>query len=58
LDHKYSKLQGFKDNVNPEIIGNINNLEFIPWKDNISKKDKCSITINELLDLVQTHRVK
>lgn len=49
LDHKYSILEGFKNNISPNIIGDIKNLEFISWEDNIKKRNKCSITINELI---------
>jgi transposase len=48
LDHKYSIIEGFRTNIKPEIIGNIKNLEFIPWEENIKKRTKCSITIEEL----------
>lgn len=48
LDHKYSISEGFKNKIDPLIISNINNLEFIPWEENTSKKNKCSITIDEL----------
>jgi transposase-like protein len=48
LDHKYSILEGFKNGVEPEIIGNIKNLEFIPWEENINKSSNCSITLEEL----------
>ena len=48
LDHKYSILEGFKNNVKPEIIGNIKNLEFIPWEENRNKGSLCSITLEEL----------
>jgi transposase-like protein len=51
LDHKFSIIEGFKQGIDPEIIGNINNLEFIPWWDNISKGFRCSITIEELFRL-------
>lgn len=50
LDHKYSISEGFKNDISPEIIGNIKNLEFIPWRENLKKKNKCSITINELIN--------
>jgi transposase-like protein/predicted transcriptional regulator len=50
LDHKFSILEGFKNNISPNIIGNIKNLEFIPWEENIKKRTKNSITINELLN--------
>jgi len=49
LDHKYSILEGFKNKISPTIIGDIKNLEFIPWEENIKKRTKCSITINELI---------
>lgn len=48
LDHKFSILEGFKLGVEPKIIGNINNLEFISWEDNNKKSSKCSITLEEL----------
>ena len=51
LDHKYSIVEGFKNNILPEIIVNINNLEFIPWKENLSKRAKCSITKEELIKI-------
>ncbi len=41
-------IEGFRTNIKPEIIGNIKNLEFIPWEENIKKRTKCSITIEEL----------
>jgi hypothetical protein len=49
LDHKYSIVEGFKNGISPEIIGGIKNLEFIPWKENITKRAKCSVTINEII---------
>jgi len=52
LDHKYSITEGFRNNIKPEIIGNINNLEFIPWEENLAKKNKCSITITQLLKTI------
>lgn len=50
LDHKYSIFQGFRDNISPKIIGSINNLEFIPSRENVSKREKCSISLEELMD--------
>jgi DNA-binding transcriptional MerR regulator len=50
LDHKYSIIEGFKNNISPTIIGNMKNLEFITWEENIKKRTKCSITINELIN--------
>ena len=50
LDHKYSIIEGFKNKISPEIIGEIKNLEFIPWKENLKKRTKCSITIKQLIN--------
>lgn len=37
LDHIHSIKRGFIDNIPPEEIGNISNLQMLPWKENISK---------------------
>lgn len=50
LDHKYSIFYGFRNNISPEIIGSLNNLEFIPSIENSKKKIKCSISIEELMN--------
>ena len=52
LDHKYSILMGFINNINPDIIGNILNLEFIPWEENLKKRTNCSITEKELKNMI------
>jgi hypothetical protein len=49
IDHRYSIHQGFQNNISPEIIGHIANLELIPGKLNVSKQDKCSIDIEQLI---------
>lgn len=49
LDHKFSILEGFKQNISPEIIGNNINLEIILSSKNLSKSSKCSISKEELL---------
>lgn len=53
LDHKFSIFEGFKEGIEPEIIGNINNLEFIPWEENLNKGSRCSITEEELRQRVK-----
>ena len=53
LDHKYSIIEGFKNNVPPQTIGHIANLEMLPWKDNLSKQGNCSITLQELKKLIK-----
>lgn len=50
LDHKFSISKGFKLGVLPEIIGFIGNLEYIPAIDNLKKLDKCSISLEELME--------
>lgn len=37
------------------IICHIKNLEIIPYKENISKHTKCSITLKELLTLIENN---
>ena len=50
LDHKYSIYDGFKNDVNPKIIGHWKNLEIITMFKNRGKKHKSSsITLEELL---------
>ncbi len=49
LDHKFSIAQGFLDGISPEIIGNIRNLEMLPWLENVKKGMKCSISLCELI---------
>lgn len=50
LDHKYSICEGFKNNIDIEVIASMNNLEFIPWEKNLIKKTKCSISKEELIN--------
>lgn len=40
LDHIIPIQYGFENDISPEIIGHINNLQFIPWEENNSKRDK------------------
>lgn len=48
IDHKFSIKQGFLDNIPPEVIGSIVNLEILTMSKNASKKEKCSITLQKL----------
>lgn len=50
LDHKLSIKQGFKDGIDPKIVGSINNLEFIPSNKNSIKNTKSSISKEFLLE--------
>ena len=40
LDHIYPISLGFKEKIPPEKVGNIKNLRFIPYKENLSKGSK------------------
>lgn len=51
LDHKFSIYEGFKKNIDPEIIASVNNLEMLTECENISKGYSCSITEKELYHL-------
>jgi len=53
VDHKYSKIMGFRNNIEPRIIGSFVNLEVIPFEENSKKKRKCSITKEELIKLYE-----
>ena len=48
LDHKFSISRGFIEGISPDIIGSIQNLEFITWEDNVRKQGKCSILKEDL----------
>ena len=52
LDHKISISYGFLNNIDPQIIGHIKNLEFISWESNIKKHNRCSISLEELKQLI------
>lgn len=49
LDHKFSVVEGFRQNIDPNIIGDLVNLEYIPAKENIKKSSRCSITLEQLM---------
>jgi hypothetical protein len=49
IDHKYSILEGYKNNIDYKIISSLHNLEIILGRDNCSKQNKCSITKEVLL---------
>ena len=50
LDHKFSVVDGYIENIPPYIIGNIVNLEMLPARQNTSKGSKSSITKEELFE--------
>jgi hypothetical protein len=44
LDHKVSVWYGFKNKLDPKMVGGIANLEFIYWKENFKKSIKCDFS--------------
>jgi len=52
LDHKFSIIEGFKQDIDPVIIGHIKNLQIIPSYKNIKKSGNCSLSLEELLKLI------
>jgi hypothetical protein len=38
LDHKMEIAEGFYNKINPKIIGDISNLQMIPWEENLKKR--------------------
>jgi len=51
IDHKYSTINGFLNNIDPKIIGSIYNIELLTTSENSAKNSKCSIDIEELFKL-------
>lgn len=49
-DHMISIMYGFKNEIPAEIISHPANCRLMQHKDNVSKYDKCSLTIKELLE--------
>jgi hypothetical protein len=49
IDHKYSIHEGFKNGIDYHIISAKENLQAIPYNENLSKQSKCSIDLNQLL---------
>ena len=48
IDHKFSIIQGFKEKISPFVIGHRENLQMLPWKQNIQKLHRCDISKEEL----------
>lgn len=50
LDHKYSILQGYLDNIPTHIMADVSNLEILHYLENQSKGINCSISKHDLVD--------
>lgn len=56
LDHKFSILEGFKNNIPPYILAHQSNLQMLKEVENIAKDFRCDITMEELFGGVFTHQ--
>lgn len=54
VDHIVSITDGFKQGVDPEIIGSGSNLRFIPWQQNLAKWYRSEMSIEELYELFES----
>ncbi len=57
LDHKFSVYEGFKNNIAPYIIANVNNLQMLSEFNNGSKGANCSITLKELYSSIENKKL-
>lgn len=55
MDHKYSIMDGFDNNVDPYYMSHVMNCEILIHNDNISKGRKSKITLNELHTIVDEY---
>lgn len=55
LDHKYSIIEGFLNDVKPEIISHYCNLQMIEWSNNRTKSKKCNIDLEKLKTEIKNH---
>jgi hypothetical protein len=49
LDHIYPVIAGFKNNVPPELIADITNLQMLTWQENIKKNSKLTEGIPDMI---------
>jgi molybdopterin-binding protein len=50
IDHIFSKFDGWKYNVSPLVIGDINNLQIITWEENLRKHSRSDVDLKTLLE--------
>ena len=55
IDHIFSVAEGFRNKVNPKIIGSVVNLQWLLCEENTSKRARCDITLEELLRKYKDH---
>ena len=52
-DHMYSKIEGFRNKIDPSLISHPANCVLILHKENLNKNRKCSITLEELKERIK-----
>lgn len=52
IDHCYSIMSGYVNKISPIVIGSRENLQMLPWQDNLKKHSSSSITKEELFNRV------
>lgn len=55
LDHRYSIIEGFLNNVEPEVISHRCNLQMIEWSINRDKSKRCDIDLEQLKDEIKSY---
>jgi len=55
LDHKYSIIEGFLNNVEPKIISHHRNLQMIEWGSNRAKSKRCDIDLEQLKNEIKSY---
>lgn len=53
LDHIVSVHYGMMNDIDPRIISSPHNLRMLTTEENLKKKDRCDMTIEELINLIQ-----
>ena len=51
-DHKYSRWSGYNENVNPILLRHPVNCEWIKHSENVSKRGKNTISLENLIDRI------
>lgn len=57
-DHKFSVMEGFRNNIDPKIISHPANCELMLFSNNSIKKDNSSITLDELQERIKLWDMK
>lgn len=55
LDHKYSIIEGFLNNVEPEVISHHCNLQMMEWGSNRTKSKRCDIDLEQLRNKIKSY---